>query len=192
MNDENSSDNQTNIIDDEWKLIKIDVKRKERIYITSIIFVALAGITGSVLAEILKNSLNIIDCEAVCFDSSTSMGILSIQATVSTFIITIISLMTGKVEHTFLGISINDFLMNIKPVFFKQKDIILSDLLLLTFGIAFHILKAYLIVISYFVISLILISISVHEIYEAFMGTEDIELEIKSYMLDGTGKEYDE
>lgn len=94
--------------------------------------------------------------------------------------------MSSKIERAYLGVSVNDFLMEVKPIFFKQNQIIKSDLILLPVGVVLYIVNAYWTLLLFFAISLILVQVSVNEVYEVFLGTEKIDEEIKAYLLDGT------
>lgn len=121
-------------------------------------------------------------CYFVLEYPSVSLTVLSIQATVSTLVITIISLMTNKMDKSCYGVAQNDFLLNIKPWFFKQKRIIIIELILIGSSVVLHIFRCYNVVIAVFAVSLYLVYISVSEVYEVFSGTEKLKDEIREYV----------
>ena len=56
--------------------------------------------------------------------NSFSLTILQIQASVGTLIIAIIALITGNISDSYMGVSISDFYLNIKPWKLTQKILI--------------------------------------------------------------------
>lgn len=159
-----------------WKEIKEKTKRTERIYIAILALILALGIVDELFLHLHGALLEIYNFDSVC------LTLLSIQATVSTLVITILSLMTNKMDTSYMGVSINDFLLNIKPTFFKQKCIIISEIAIIIINAFVHMLKWYNVVVAIFVAGLFLVIISVLEIYEAFLGTEKIEEEINVYL----------
>lgn len=168
-----------------WKAIQKKQLKKELGFIAAIVICTIIGI----ILDLAKRPINICKCDNW---SSLCLSILSIQGTVTTLVITVISLMSSKIERAYLGVSVNDFLMEVKPIFFKQNQIIKSDLILLPVGVVLYIVNAYWTLLLFFAISLILVQVSVNEVYEVFLGTEKIDEEIKAYVLDGTEEKSNE
>ncbi|MCH4013361.1 MAG: hypothetical protein LKE64_03365 [Solobacterium sp.] len=88
-------------------------------------------------------------------------------------------------EKAYMGVSINNFLMNIKPWFFKQKEIIIFEIILIVCNVFLHMFGCYNIVVSLFLISMALLIVSIMKIYETFLGTERINEEIEAYLNAG-------
>lgn len=169
-----------------WKEIKNETQKKEQRWLTVILIIGLAGVLDEVIARIFHPLFYVLNFDSV------SLAILSIQATVATLVLTILSLMTNKMDASYIGVSINDFLLNIKPWIFKQKRIIISEIVLIVGNVFIHMAGWYNIVVTIFIISMLLVIISVSEIYEAFLGSEKINEEIEAYLKDtksGSGRE---
>jgi len=75
-----------------------------------------------------------------------SLTIIQIQATVGTLIFTIIALITGNMSDSYIGVSISDFYLNLKPWKLTQKVLIVVSLGLCLAGVIFHSLGLYNIV----------------------------------------------
>lgn len=113
---------------------------------------------------------------------SFSLTILQIQATVGTLIVAIIALITGNISDSYMGVSVSDFYLNIRPWKLKQKVLIFVSLGLCVAGVISHSLKLFNIVFWLFNATLIAISISIIEIYSAFRGKNTADLEIEAYI----------
>lgn len=160
-----------------WK----DIQKKNKyieIIITSIIIICL--IIGSVCDwNVLRNDKIIIEVEDI---SSFSLTVLQIQATVGTLIFTIIALISGNISDSYMGVSIGDFYLNIRPWNMSQKVLIIASLALCLMGVVSHALNLYNIVFYLFIASLIVILLSIKGIYSAFGGRKKQEQEIEAYI----------
>ena len=120
-----------------------------------------------------------------------SLTILQIQASTATLIIAIIALITGNISDSYMGVSVSDFYLNIKPWKLKQKMLIFILLGFELIGALFHVLKLYNCVFGVFVATLAVILLSILEMYSAFEGrnkqNQDIEAYI-NYVLDSDTK----
>ena len=120
-----------------------------------------------------------------------SLTILQIQASTATLIIAIIALITGNISDSYMGVSVSDFYLNIKPWKLKQKMLIFMLLGFELIGALFHVLKLYNCVFGVFVATLAVILLSILEMYSAFEGrnkqNQDIEAYI-NYVLDSDTK----
>jgi hypothetical protein len=161
-----------------WQDIQNNIKKRERHWLVFILIILFFGIGDELFARIYHSVFFIL------YFDSVSLTILSIEATVSTLVITILSLMANKMDAAYKGVSINDFLLNIKPQLFKQKRIITAEIGLIVGNIIVHMAGWYNVVVAIFIISMLLVLISVSEIYEAFLGSEKLNEEIDAYLKD--------
>lgn len=115
-------------------------------------------------------------------DSDFALVILQIQATVDALTIAIIALISGNISDSNMGIAFSDYYLNIRPSIFKQKRIIVSSFLLLVINIGFFIMGWYYLVLWIFVITIILILMSISGVYLIFNGNRLAEKETKDYI----------
>ncbi|ODR42459.1 hypothetical protein [Eisenbergiella tayi] len=162
---------------EEWKKIQKACKTREVIGIIGMIMSIIIGAICDWDVLVERNIL--IPIDAI---ESFSLTILQIQATVGTLIITIIALITGNISDSYMGVYISDFNLNIKPWKLTQKVLIIVSLGLCLAGVIFHSLSLYNIVFYLFVATLIVILISILEIYSAFKGRNKQNQEIESYV----------
>jgi hypothetical protein len=116
--------------------------------------------------------------------NSFSSTLLQIQSTIVTLTIALVALISGNIGKSYMGVSICDFFLNIRPMIFKQKRIVISSLILLAISVLFHLWSLYNWVLLSFFTTIILIILSVCEVYDVFKGNEFIESEIKQYLDD--------
>ena len=162
---------------EEWKKIR---KRYLLIEIVGIMGIIVCFIVGSFLDwSVLVRKDILIGIKDI---ESFSLTILQIQAAVGTLIIAIIALIAGNISDSYMGVSVSDFYLNIKPWKLKQKILTFISLGLCLLGIAFHALHLYNSVFCVFVATLISIVISIIEIYSAFKGENAGSMEIESYI----------
>lgn len=162
---------------EEWKKIKKIYKTRELIGIIGMIVSIMIGIICDWNVLVEKNVLIPVDDIQVF-----SLTILQIQATIGTLIFTIIALITGNISDSYMGVSISDFYLNIKPWKLTQKVLIIVSLGLCLTGVIFHSLGLYNIVFYLFIATLIAILISIFEIYSAFKGRNKQNHEIEAYV----------
>lgn len=162
---------------EKWKKVQKPYKTRELIGITGIIILFIIGALCDWNVIVEGNIL--IPIEDI---ESFSLTILQIQATVGTLIFTIIALITGNISDSYMGVSISDFYLNIKPWKLTQKVLIFVSLGLCLAGVVFHSLGLYNIVFYLFIATLITIVISILEIYSAFKGRNKQNQEIESYI----------
>ena len=162
---------------EEWKKIQKSCRTREMIGIIAMI---LFFIIGAICDwNVLVESNILIQIDDI---ESFSLTILQIQATVGTLIFTIIALITGNISDSYMGVSISDFYLNIKPWKLTQKVLIVVLLGLCLASVIFHSLGFYNIVFYLFIATLIAILISILEIYSAFKGRNKQNQEIESYV----------
>lgn len=105
---------------EEWKKIQKTYKIRELIGITGMIMFFMVGAICDWNVLVKRSILIPIDDI-----ESFSLTILQIQATVGTLIFTIIALITGNISDSYMGVSISDFYLNIKPWKLMQKVLML-------------------------------------------------------------------
>lgn len=161
----------------EWKDIQKKYIAIELIGIASIIICFMVGVWCDWVV-IVEDSI-LITIEDI---QSFSLTILQIQATIGTLIVAIIALITGNISDSYMGVSVSDFYLNIKPWKLKQKTLIFISLGLCLLGVIAHSLKLYNVVFYLFIATLIAIATSIIEIYSAFRGKNTENLEIEAYI----------
>lgn len=160
-----------------WKSIR---KKYFVLEILSVVGIVLCFIIGSVCDWFVAiKGLILIYINDI---ASFSLTVLQIQATLGALSIAIIALLTGAISDSYMGISVSDYYLNIRPWKLKQKVLIFVSLGLCLFGVFFHSLKLYNLVTGSFVATLIVISISIIEIYSAFGGKNVGNREIEAYI----------
>lgn len=162
---------------EQWKMIQKKNKKMELIGIISVILCLTIGTVCDWNVLVNKNILIPVDDI-----QSFSLTILQIQATIGTLIFTIIALITGSISDSYMGISISDFYLSIKPWKLTQKKLIIISLGLCLAGVIFHSLGLYNVVFYLFIATLIVVLISINEIYSAFKGKNKQNDEIETYI----------
>ena len=162
---------------EQWKMMQKKNKKMELIGIISVILCLTIGIVCDLNVLIKKNILIPVDDI-----QSFSLTILQIQATIGTLIFTIIALITGSISDSYMGISISDFYLSIKPWKLTQKKLIIISLGLCLAGVVFHSLGLYNVVFYLFIATLVVVLISINEIYSAFKGKNKHNNEIETYI----------
>lgn len=161
----------------EWKAI---TKKNKCIEIIGIIGIFGCFVIGMVCDwNVLQLHNVLITVEDI---SAFSLTVLQVQATVGTLIFTIIALITGNISDSYMGVSISDYYLNIKPWILKQKVLIAISLGLCLAGVIFHALSLYNVVFYLFVATLIVIALSIRGIYSAFRGRNIQNNEIEAYL----------
>lgn len=110
--------------------------------------------------------------------------LFTVQASVSTVSIAIVSIINGLVNEYVLGISISRFIMNLKPKLLKHNRLIVANLVICIlnyFCLSYCLFNAC---IALFVASVIITILMVKEIYIIFMGKNFVRKEICNYVYD--------
>lgn len=115
--------------------------------------------------------------------NSYILALLGIQATISTLTIAIVALISNNISETFMGISVSHYYLNIRPQVFKQRSIIIISLILTLVGCACYVFCLYNLLVSIFVATIILVIVSVCELYHLFRGLQKAKDEIESYIV---------
>lgn len=161
----------------EWNRIRKQNKKLECLGLLIMAICLLVG-SGCDWSVLVKDNVLIVVNDIDSF----SLTILQIQASVGTLIIAIIALITGNISDSYMGVSISDFYLNIKPWKLTQKVLIFILLGLSFAGVIFHSLRLYNIVFYIFAATLVAILLSIIEIYSAFKGRNKQNQEIEAYV----------
>lgn len=113
-----------------------------------------------------------------------SMTILQINASISAIAIAIVAIVGGLVSEEHYGVSLSDYYLNIKPVIFKQKRIIITEIVVIALNTIAYVFGLYNLTFAFLWVSCLLIIISVVEIYSVFRGKNVIAKEIEDYIED--------
>lgn len=121
--------------------------------------------------------LNIQDQEGLFFT------LFTVQASVSTVSIAIVSIITGLINEYVLGISISGFITNLKPKIFKHNRLIIANLLVTFLNYVGVSYAFFNLCISLFAVSIFITILLIREIYIVFLGKNNIRSEIENYVL---------
>mgnify|MGYP004459862175 CR=1 FL=1 len=160
-----------------WKNIRNKYIKIEMIGI--VLMVLCFGLGSCLDWNVIVNNNILISVDDI---ESFSLTVLQIQATVGTLIVAIIALITGNISDSYMGVSISDFYLNIKPWKLKQKVLIFISLGLCLLGVTFHCFGLYNLVFYLFIATLLAIGVSIIEIYSAFKGRNTQNQEIEAYI----------
>lgn len=158
-----------------WKEIYRRQKRIEIFWTGVIIIISIIGVVAEVYVHCGRAIWEIDDLDTL------SLTVLQIQTTIDTLTIALLALLGNHITDSYMDVNLNDYQLNRKPIWFKEKRIIYGSLILLVFNIVAHMTGCYNLVMAVFMIVCILIGISVRQIYEAFTKDIYIKKEIKAY-----------
>lgn len=122
-------------------------------------------------------ALNIKDTEGLFFT------LFTVQASVSTVSIAIVSIITGLINEYILGISVSGFITHLKPKIFKHNRLIIMSLIItflnyicLSFGL-------FNLCIALFSICIFITILLVREICVVFLGKHNIRSQIEDFVI---------
>ena len=112
------------------------------------------------------------------------MTLLQIQATISTLIVAFVAIIGGNINDMYMGISVTDYLLNIKPCkILRQKYLFVESIIFLIANIVIYLMKLPLIFfLVVFALSIVTVVISGFGIFSVFDGKEKIKSKIKQYI----------
>lgn len=113
---------------------------------------------------------------------SVSLTLLQIQGAITTLTLMIITIMSGYISESYMGVSVSQFFLEKRPYILKQSRIIIFEFVCLAISIWGHIFGKYNLVIALFMVALLLIVVSIVEIYEVFKGKKNSCGEISIYV----------
>lgn len=160
----------------DWKTCRSKTRKIENSVIAMIVAIFIAGAIFDYFVSkgIVFVYVNDID--------SLSLTLLQIQAAITTLTITIVALLSGSISDSYMGIPLSMYFLEIRPCVLKQKRVICIEFVGLVCNVFMHIFSAYNVVIAVFLASMLLILISIFEIYEIFKGRHQTLDEIESYV----------
>lgn len=160
-----------------WIKIQKERAKKEIKYIFCAVIILFVAIIGEIIPRMWKTWFPIRNYDSI------SLVIIQIQATVQTLSIALLALASAQITESCYGINYNDFLFRIFPVWFKQKSLMILELILLAVNVYLHMFGLYNMVMAVFVIVCIFIGISANQLYSVFSGSGmDVE-KAKAYLL---------
>ncbi|MCC5910218.1 MAG: APC family permease [Clostridiaceae bacterium] len=155
------------------------MNRWEKLILTSISAILVFGILSDLLIVNIVPNFLISQVENF---SEFTVVIYQIQATITTLSIALIALMSGVSNDTVYGVSIAHYIMQMKPIILKHKNIItflLSLILLNYFFISFGLYNS---LVSIFIVTIVLIIFMSNEIFRVFQGREQVKKEISNHI----------
>ena len=161
----------------DWSIVREESGKIEKVGMATVIICIVWGIVAE-LCVLNGNAWIFIDDI-----NSFSLTLLQVQASVGTLTIALVALISGNISDEYMGVSISNYYLDIRPRFLSQKVIIIWSIILVFLNVGFHIFGLYNLVMGVFFSTGILIIISVVELYEIFRGKTDLVDEIKSYLL---------
>ncbi|MBR5953043.1 MAG: hypothetical protein IKZ85_07200, partial [Pseudobutyrivibrio sp.] len=188
-----------------WQIEQVRQRNKEKKYIIALIIIIAIGFFLDFIEFIMQNpSIALPKNIAALLNTSrfivnnlsnVTLSILQIQAAICPLVIAIIALLSGVISDVYYGVSVCNYYLNIKPIYFKQKRIIIGLISAIGAGVFFYLLGLYNVVFSLFWATCLAIIISIMELYSVFKGQNYIEGELESYcahMLLNYDVSYDE
>ena len=122
-------------------------------------------------------TLNIKDTESLFFT------LFTVQASVSTVSIAIVSIITGLINEYVLGISVSGFITHLKPKLFKHNRLIITSLIVTFFNYICLSFTLFNVCIALFAISVFVTILLVREICVVFLGKNNIRSQIESFVI---------
>ena len=116
-------------------------------------------------------------------DANASLVILQIHGTIATLSITVITLINGSINDSLYGVSVTDFFMNRKPRILTQKRIMIITFLSVIINLFVHLYGIRWMVLAIFISETVLIIHSSLMMYGAFKGFEEIDRQIRRYVI---------
>lgn len=110
------------------------------------------------------------------------LSILGIQSTISTLSIALIALISGNVSEIYMGVSVSNYYLNIRPKIFKYKIVVCISFSLLAISCILYALSLYNCLIAILAITIVLILLSAYEIHFLFRGLQKTKQEVKMYV----------
>ena len=116
-------------------------------------------------------------------DSNTAGIFLQVDATILTLTIALVTLISGSITDSFMGISYSDYFLNLRPKRYKQIVIIFLSFIYFSFAVVFFLLGVYYLVCGFLFCEILLVLFSVFSLYSIFQGEYSIQKEISAYSL---------
>lgn len=162
---------------------ELKIKNKNLLFEIIAIICSLSVVILSLLADL--NIIPIPDFFVLNIEDKESLffTLFTVQASVSTVSIAIVSIITGLINEYVLGISISGFITNLKPKIFKHNRLIITNLLVTFFNYICLSYTFFNLCIALFAISIFVTILLIREIYVVFLGKNNIRCEIENFVL---------
>lgn len=111
------------------------------------------------------------------------LSLFSVQASIATVGIAIVSIITGVTSESYLGISFSEYVTSIKPVILKHKFLLIASLVLI---VANYIATSFLLVnlcVAILVVSVAIAIRLVADVYIIFRGTTNLRSDIRDHVI---------
>ena len=112
------------------------------------------------------------------------LTLFTVQASISTLGIALVSIITGITSETIYGISISRYITKIKPVFFTHNRLIISNLLIIMANYIAISFMCFNVSVAFFSASILITILLAAEVFIIFLGKDAIALEIQHYILE--------
>ena len=112
------------------------------------------------------------------------VSLFTVQASVATVSIAIVSIITGLVSESILGISVSGFITNRKPVVLKHNRLIIANLIVTALNYVSVAMAFFNVCIALFIISIVITILLVDEVYIIFLGKNRIRKEIHEFVFE--------
>lgn len=112
------------------------------------------------------------------------VSLFTVQASVATVSIAIVSIITGLVSESILGISVSGFITNRKPVVLKHNRLIIANLIVTALNYVSVAMAFFNVCIALFIISIAITILLVDEVYIIFLGKNRVRQEIHEFVLE--------
>lgn len=160
------------------------MQMKNRALIKEILIsaVVLTVITISFLADV--SIILIPDFLNLTFQNREDLflTLFSVQASVSTISIAIVSIITGVLNDTIYGISVSQYVTSLRFRIFNHKTLIIASLILVLLNYLCVSYTLFNCSISLFAVSIAINILLVHNVCAIFMGKESIKFSILNYL----------
>lgn len=167
---------------------KENIKNKNLLFEIIAIFCCFGIIIASYLVDLgilhVPNIfvLNIEDTEGLFFT------LFTVQASISTVSIAIVSIITGLINEYVFGISISGYITNLKHKIFKHNILVMTSLIITLFNYISLSLTFFNVCISLFFISIFITILLVSEICIVFLGKNNIKNQIERFLINNYNK----
>ncbi len=164
--------------------MKRDLKtNKKLVWEIAIILVCFIGILFSLLQDFNIIKIPTGFTTKIKDKENLFLTLFTVQASVATVSIAIVSIITGLINEYVLGVSISGFITNIKPYILKHNRLIIANLIITMLNyisLSFALFNSCIVL---FFISGLITILLIKEIYLVFLGKNKLRIEIENYVL---------
>lgn len=164
---------------------------KKKTLISEILFVLLAALLYgiSILADLAVVSPPDFLILTYGGPDDLLLTLFSVQASISTISIAVVSIITGVTTETIYGVSVSKYITSIKPKIFKHKTIIIGSLFWIFLNYVFVSYNLFNCVIVSLFVSIGMTAILVNNVSVIFKGKDYVKKEILQYIKSNYNEE---